>query len=337
MGQTPKVSVIIPVYNAEAYIAQAIESVFSQTFRNFEVLVVDDGSTDRSPDIVQELVERYAGKLKYFEHRNHINRGVSASRNVGISYATGEYVAFLDGDDLWLPEKLQQQAALLDAYPDVGTVYCAIAIIDEHGQPTTERYGTDVVGGSTSQHLREAFDIFFPISRVMWLGSTILTRKALLLQTHLFDEDLRHGEDALVSMKLAYLGAVYFLAEPLAKYRLHTRNASRKWVVKGQNEEVNRYVQTMNCLVMTRVSTWLAANFAEYERQDFRIKLANLVYQAYQNHMISRWGLYKLLVCLFPYRSMNVRLLKIFISLGLGYTLTHKIQALWKEHIHKSA
>ena len=98
----PRVSVVIPTYNSSAMVEQAIQSVLAQTYRDFEIIVIDDGSTDGTKDVVRRFGER----VRYF---NQENQGVSAARNFGIHQSLGEYIAFLDSDDLWLPEKLAKK------------------------------------------------------------------------------------------------------------------------------------------------------------------------------------------------------------------------------------
>src|SRR5919198_1004258 len=105
----PLVSAIIIFLNAERFIQEAIESVFAQTYDAWELLLVDDGSTDGSTAIARRYAEQHPGKVRYLEHNGHQNRGKSASRNLAIRNCTGEYIAFLDADDVWLPRKLEQQ------------------------------------------------------------------------------------------------------------------------------------------------------------------------------------------------------------------------------------
>src|SRR3982751_5066411 len=100
----PRVTAIIIFLNEEKYLAEAVESVFSQTCRDWELLLVDDGSTDESTRMAREDQDRHPEQIKYLEHPGHANLGMSVSRNLGISHASGEYIAFLDGDDIWTPD-----------------------------------------------------------------------------------------------------------------------------------------------------------------------------------------------------------------------------------------
>src|SRR5438876_6978821 len=122
MSSKPLVSVIVIFFNAEEFIQEAIQSVFAQTYASWELLLVDDGSTDGSFAIAQRCAKA-SGKVRYLEHAGHENRGMSVSRNLGIANATGEYIAFLDADDVWLPHKLEQQVAALESQPEVGMIY----------------------------------------------------------------------------------------------------------------------------------------------------------------------------------------------------------------------
>ena len=123
MSSESIVSVIVIFLNAEKFFQEAIESVFAQTYDNWELLLVDDGSTDGSTRIALKYAEQYPSKVFYFEHDGHLNRGMSASRNLGIRHARGKYIAFLDADDVWFPQKLEQQAAILNSKPEAAMVY----------------------------------------------------------------------------------------------------------------------------------------------------------------------------------------------------------------------
>lgn len=119
----PLVSVIMIFYNEERFIEEAIESVFAQMYQNWELLLVDDGSTDESTSIARCYEEQYPAKVRYLEHAGHQNQGMSAARNLGIQNAIGEFLAFLDADDVWLPHKLETQVALFAENPEAAMVY----------------------------------------------------------------------------------------------------------------------------------------------------------------------------------------------------------------------
>ena len=122
MSNNPLVSCIIIFFNAEEFFEEAIESVFSQSYGNWELLLADDGSTDSSTAYAAKYAQQYPDKVRYVEHESHQNRGMSTTRNLGIRNAKGKYIAFLDSDDVWLPHKLEQQVAILEVNPEVGMV-----------------------------------------------------------------------------------------------------------------------------------------------------------------------------------------------------------------------
>jgi glycosyltransferase involved in cell wall biosynthesis len=123
MTANPKVSVIMIFLDAEAYIEEAIASVFAQTLDDWELLLVDDGSSDRSSSISRGYADAYPGRVRCLTHPGGVNRGMSASRNLGLREARGSCVAFLDSDDVWLPERLERHVLLLEAHPEVAMVY----------------------------------------------------------------------------------------------------------------------------------------------------------------------------------------------------------------------
>jgi glycosyltransferase involved in cell wall biosynthesis/SAM-dependent methyltransferase len=126
MTGKPLVSVIIIFLNEEKFLQEAIGSVFAQTYDNWELLLVDDGSTDASTKIALQYANEYPEKVRYLEHHGHQNRGMSAARNLGIRKAKGEYIAFLDADDVWLPNILDEQVAILEGHPTAAMVYGAL-------------------------------------------------------------------------------------------------------------------------------------------------------------------------------------------------------------------
>ncbi|WP_445631824.1 glycosyltransferase family 2 protein [Nostoc sp. DSM 114167] len=124
INKKPLVSCIIIFLNAvENFFIEAIESIFAQTYDNWELLLADDGSADESTAIALRYAQQYPDKVRYLEHEGHQNRGMSATRNLGIRHAKGEYIALLDADDIWLPQKLEKQVAILEAHPEAGMVY----------------------------------------------------------------------------------------------------------------------------------------------------------------------------------------------------------------------
>lgn len=123
MNKSPLVSCIIIFFNAEAFIGDAIESIVRQSYDFWELLLVDDGSSDASAGIASEWVSRFPDRIRYLTHPDSLNHGMSATRNLGISEARGTLIAFLDADDVWLPNKLEEQVELLGKHPEAAMLY----------------------------------------------------------------------------------------------------------------------------------------------------------------------------------------------------------------------
>ena len=123
MPDRPRVSAVVIFLNEERFLGEAIASVRSQSLDGWELLLVDDGSTDASAALAREAAASEPERIRYLEHPGHANRGMSASRNLGLAATRGEFVAFLDADDVWLPERLERAVALLDAHPEAEMVY----------------------------------------------------------------------------------------------------------------------------------------------------------------------------------------------------------------------
>lgn len=117
------VSISIPFFNRQLYLAEAVESVIAQTYPHWELFLVDDGSTDDGTQIARRYAERYPGRIRYLEHPGHSNRGVNCTRNLGAKQSRGEYLAFLDSDDVILPHKFEHQVAVMETYPDAGLIF----------------------------------------------------------------------------------------------------------------------------------------------------------------------------------------------------------------------
>ena len=210
----PLVSVIIPTYNRAALVSEAVASVLAQTWRDFEVLVVDDGSTDATP----EALAPYASRIRLW--RRESRGGVSAARNTGISAARGEWLAFLDSDDLWLPEKLARQMTYLAAHPE--QLWCQT-------EETWVRRGVRVNQPLTHQKIGGR--IFRQsLERCMVSPSAVILHRRLLEQHGGFDEILPAAEDYDLWLRLSWRYAIGLAPEPLIiKRGGHADQLSGQW------------------------------------------------------------------------------------------------------------
>jgi glycosyltransferase involved in cell wall biosynthesis len=206
----PQISVIIPAYNAEGLIGSTLDSVLDQTYQDFEILVVDDGSTDGTGEVVQS----YGEPVRY---RRKENGGTASARNVGLQEARGEYVAFLDADDRWYPTKLERQMSLHEAHPDLAWSYTDSYLVDAES-------GTILVRKSQVRP-RTGGDVLRPLLRGNFIApSTLVVRRSVFDTVGTFDESAFYhsAEDWELWMKIAARHPIYFLNEPLVETRQHT-------------------------------------------------------------------------------------------------------------------
>ena len=231
----PLVSVIIPTYNRAAIVTQAIDSVLQQTFTDYELIVVDDASTD---DTAERLQGRYGERICYIKKPS--NTGPSATRNAGIQMARGIYIAFLDDDDEWLPEKLALQVPILQQNPDVGLVYCGCLLVDERGasvgQVKPEKRGYIFNDLLHKNHL---------------ITSASLIRKELLKKTGGFDETLAACEDWDLWIRISQHCLIEYVEGQLLRYKVHKLNIHNDM----QKMEKNTFMVFDKCLAGIDITT----------------------------------------------------------------------------------
>jgi glycosyltransferase involved in cell wall biosynthesis len=209
----PLVSVLIPVYNGEPYVSEAIASVLAQTYRRLECLVIDDGSTDRTP----EIVDRFGASVRFLRKNNG---GVAQARNFGAARAEGQYLALLDADDVWRPDKLERQMAVIAADPDVGLVYAGAEIVDEHRR----RRGM-MIPAPPDVALRNTLLLELPM--ISLFSGTAVIPVEVFRTLGGFDERLTTSADSDLACRIAARYRVARVDAPLAQYRQHSRQMHR--------------------------------------------------------------------------------------------------------------
>lgn len=222
---SPLVSIIIPAHNAATYLGDAIESVLRQSYAHYEIVVIDDGSTDRTANIA----ERYPGVLVL----RQAQRGAGAARNAGILATKGELIAFLDADDWWRPDKLERQVALLASRPDVGMA------ISEHVNvlADTSAFVTSKISTLTDDAVRSIFLHSF-------IGTpTVMLRRSVLEVVGLFDESLVCAEDENLWLRVALRYPIALLPLPLTYVRIRNDSLSRN--TELLNAAVHRHLDIL--------------------------------------------------------------------------------------------
>lgn len=209
-----KVCVIIPVYNAMAYLPAALASVLEQTFTDFEVLIINDGSSDNIQKWAKSITDR---RVKLI---SQANQGVSVARNTGISKAQGEYIAFLDADDIWEPTKLAKQVEFLDAHPAVGLVSTWVKLVNEQGKFLSETKLSFKPENIWHQMIEQC---------LIACGSVPMVRRSCFETVGLFDPSLKFGEDWEMWTRIAARYDFGLLEECLVSYRQHDNNISKNF------------------------------------------------------------------------------------------------------------
>jgi len=227
--QHPGVSVVVPCYNAERYIQSALRSVVSQAWPKLELIVVDDGSSDRGPDIVQT----HFGNAMLIRQQN---QGIAAARNAGLAAATNEWIAFIDADDYWLPGKLQKQFDALARHPEARMSYGAWHVWQsEESEPSAEllkmlrnRDSPSLDNGGPSGWIYTQL----LLDCAVWT-STVLMNRSLLGEIGGFDESLRVGEDYDLWLRASRRTEIVRVMTPLALYRIHGTSTTAGFAKKN--------------------------------------------------------------------------------------------------------
>ncbi|MDX5368265.1 MAG: glycosyltransferase [Alphaproteobacteria bacterium] len=210
----PRISIVMPVFNAAPFLAQSIGSALAQSFDSFELIILDDGSTDGSQEAVEALAHDPRIRLAPMGKR----QGPFVLRNRGIDMARGSLIAFLDADDHWHPDKLARQVAALDAHPEAGLCHTLVQDITEDGQPIPER----LIDMSAFQG-----DCFRRLLRLNGIGnSSVVVPKRVFEVVGGFDETFRYRGDWEMWTRIAHRFPVIYLDAPLTFYRLHANNVS---------------------------------------------------------------------------------------------------------------
>ena len=290
----PIVSVVLPIYNGVRFIRESLDSVLAQTFRDYEVICVDDGSTDDSLAVLDE-------------YRQHVtvlhqpNAGQGAARNAGVGHASGMYVAFIDQDDCWYPWKLKQQVLAMERDPEAVLVHC--------NSDRMEAEGRIVQRGATLEEHSRAMDSSLGrlLGEGLILPSAMLVRRNVFERVGGFDHELRGYEDFDLCARLKQQGTFVFLDEPGMCYRIHQGGSSRSGhtVVRSRERFLKNmmklyaadeskhgilYMLLAECYSDWGMEEMRAGNFREAQRRLFRSLLCNPTkFRTYSRLLRSVW------------------------------------------------
>ena len=282
----PKVSVVIPTHNRSEFLRLAIGSVLGQTFQDFEIIVVDDASSDNTNAVVSHFRDP---RIRYFCHQT--NQGVAAARNTGILNSTGEYVAFLDDDDEWLPRKLERQIEFIAAQSErVGCVYSGSIEVDRLSGKIR-----DLVVPAERGNIHDALSS----SSCVGPTSAVLVRKSCFEKVGLFDVNLQYSEDYDMWVRLSKEYHFEFVEEPLVKFFVQGKGLSRNYraMLAGKEAILNKY------------GDYLASDSRNYSK---RFLTLGVLY-CYNNNLTKGRKAFLKAICLHPYNMRS------YWNLGLSF------------------
>jgi|SRR5690554_850382 len=234
MSINPLVSVIIIFFNSEEFLEEAIKSVISQSYNNWEILLVDDGSTDKSTEIAKIFSADFPEKIHYLEHPNHENKGMSASRNLGIKYSKGEFITFLDSDDIFLKQKLEEQLKIFYENPEVSVVIGGVKLwFSWYDQNKKDKiHSLQIPRGKYLQG--EYFKLFITQKAAVPGICSVMVRKSLIDITGGFENDFTGMyEDQVFLSKITIDGVVYVDSNYYELYRKHPNSNYQKSIAMG--------------------------------------------------------------------------------------------------------
>jgi len=240
-------SIIIPVYNAEKYLSKSIESILQQTHQDFELIIINDGSTDNSEEVIKSYL--YDSRIKYF---SQTNKGEAAARNRGIAESKGEYIAFLDADDLYSPTKLTEQITYFQENHEFDIVYSDIEVINEKGLYIGEL--------KSEQIIKEPNDFLANIlyRQIIPGPAAIMLRRKCIESGIRYPENYVNAEDYLFTIQLAQHFKIGYLPKKLYLYRRHENNLTNNHLKQIENEK--KIVQSLgveNIIKIIRDSTYI--------------------------------------------------------------------------------
>ena len=213
----PNISVIIPAYNCGRYVSETVESVLAQTYQDYEIIIVDDGSTDNTKDVLAKFVDAYPNKVKYIFQQN---AGEGGARNQGIKESIGDYVAFLDSDDIWLPTKLEKQMALVDSLEDKDVVV--------FGDQYHFNDNGEILAKSMFNILKPHNGFIFEklLSENFITTQTVMVKKSLFNNVGYFKQGMKYCADFDMWLRLAKDYKFYYVEDVVAGYRIHLAQVS---------------------------------------------------------------------------------------------------------------
>ncbi len=290
----PLVSVIMPSYNHERYISEAIESVLNQSFSDFELIIIDDASKDKSKEIIKAYEEKDSRIRAIFHNEN---KGIAKTMNEGLEEAEGKFIALFASDDVWVKEKLEKQLKVLKKNEDL-VVWSEGLVIDSEGKPTGETF--------TQKHgalkRKKSGDIFEELLKGNYICGQSVILKRENLEGIRYDEQLKYLNDYKFMVDLARRYEFYFIPEPLVMYRIHGKNAILSDKAGWANDQIligEYFLQKYGNEISNKIKSKILLSVSSgYSYIGERAKARQYVYHAIKHNPFHRANLLYLFIAL---------------------------------------
>lgn len=307
-GNKPMVSVIIPTYNCAYYVSKAINSVLNQTYKNYEIIIIDDGSVDNTKIIIEQYL--MYPNVHYIYQKN---KGLAAARNTGIRNSTGEYIALLDADDYWSSQKLEKQMEIFESNPDITLVHSNMYLLNENDDKNFKKYSMNLNYNGLSSNMLFKKLLFWEADI---LAPTIVIKKIAFERIGYFDENLSYigCEDREFCLRVTRVFKTFFLDEYLAYYMIRSNSMCRDEI---KMQKARAYVIQKTVNETPHFKNKKRVKEIIYSKLHFRIALNYFkereLKEALKNFLISlKYDFFNLktyifiLVCLLPMRFINL-------------------------------
>lgn len=268
----PRISIIMPAYNAGDYIAETLDSIANQTFEDFECLIINDGSTDNTLDVASEYAHR-DGRFKVISLEN--SGGPAKPRNLGLAAACGEYICMFDSDDLMQKEKLAVSVNALDNHPNINFLFSNFSSIDERGNIIKNNFLADydllwemLSGGEAAGQINciDAASLYKGVCTINFIGtSSVVLRRSALTEKDIFDERLKNSDDRLFWMRFTKHNSGIFINEQLHQYRIQSGSISNQGFLRRGPSKIQA----------------LEMALAECDKRDVKIELKRQIAKDY--------------------------------------------------------
>lgn len=263
----PRVSIVMPTYNCAAYIPESIQSVLNQDFQDFELIIVDDGSTDDTENIVSYFEDVLKDRLIYIKTEN---QGASQARNTALKSCRGEFIAFLDADDIWMSKKLSTQLKVFEQFSDIALVFSDALIVDASGKSFNKNY---IKPWEINLPAREIYGQILA-KRNFIPFSTIITKKSIINDIGVFDDAFKSSQDTDWLLRIAVKYEIKAVNETLSHYRVHPTAISRNIGLR-KHDTIAILLKNLNLetplspSIKKEIRTRIAENYYEWGYDEF--------------------------------------------------------------------